>query len=88
MLDLPAGQRPSTQACRQPPEGLEQQAWILHSTLVQLAPTSPDLNPIENVWSWMEAKVDESACTRWADFKAAVHMACKEVPQTMVDNLY
>ena len=36
----------------------------------------------------MEAKVDESACKSWAGFKAAVHMACKEVPQTMVDNLY
>ena len=51
-------------------------------------PNSPDLNPIENVWSWMEAKVDESACKSWADFKAVVHMACKEVPQTMVDNRY
>jgi len=51
-------------------------------------PNSPDLNPLENVWGWMEARINELGCESWADFKAAVHRLCREVPQTMVDNLY
>jgi hypothetical protein len=51
-------------------------------------PNSPDLNPIENVWGWMEAKINQLGCKSWADFKAAVHRVCEEIPQTMVDNLY
>jgi RNase P/RNase MRP subunit POP5 len=51
-------------------------------------PNSPDLNPLENVWGWMEARINELGCDSWADFKAAVHRICREVPQTMVDNLY
>jgi hypothetical protein len=51
-------------------------------------PNSPDLNPIENVWGWMEARINQLGCKSWADFKRAVHRTCKEVPQTMVDNLY
>ena len=51
-------------------------------------PNSPDLNPIENVWGWMEAKINRLGCNNWAAFKAAVHRVCKEVPQGMVSNLY
>jgi hypothetical protein len=36
----------------------------------------------------MEARINELGCESWADFKAAVHRICTEVPQTMVDNLY
>jgi hypothetical protein len=63
-----------------------------HGSSVQLLqnwpPNSPDLNPIENVWGWMGAKINQLGCKSWAEFKAAVHRICKEVPQTMVDNLY
>ena len=51
-------------------------------------PNSPDLNPIENVWGWMEARINQLGCKSWADYKKAVHRTCKEVPQTMVDNLF
>ena len=51
-------------------------------------PNSPDLNPIENVWGWMEARINQLGCKSWADYKKAVHRTCKEVPQTMVGNLF
>jgi hypothetical protein len=63
-----------------------------HGSSVQLLqnwpPNSPDLNPIENVWGWMEAKINRLGCSNWAEFKAAVHRICKEVPQGMINNLY
>jgi hypothetical protein len=65
---------------------------IKHGSSVQLLekwpPNSPDLNPIENIWGWMEAKVNMLGCNSWIEFKAAVHRICREVPRTMVDNLY
>jgi len=51
-------------------------------------PNSPDLNPIENVWGWMEGQVNKLACKSWAAYKQAVHKICGAVPQTMVNNLY
>ena len=42
-------------------------AWnSLHGSAVELLPnwppTSPDLNPIEIVWGWMEAKINDTGC--------------------------
>jgi hypothetical protein len=36
----------------------------------------------------LEAKINQLGCKSWAEFKAAVHRICEEIPQTMVDNLY
>jgi len=68
-------------------------AWnSKHAASVKLMknwpPNSPDLNPIENVWGWMEAKINKEGCSSWAEFKAAVRKACSQVPLTMVANLY
>ena len=35
-------------------------------------PNSPDLNLIENVWAWVQARVDEKGCKNFAEFKAEV----------------
>ena len=51
-------------------------------------PNSPDQNPTENVWGWMEAKVNALEYTSWSEFNAAVHIICKEVTPTMMENLY
>ena len=52
------------------------------------SPNSPDQNPTENVWGWMEAKVNALKYTTWSEFNAAVHIICKEVTPTMMENLY
>ena len=51
-------------------------------------PNSPDLNPTENFWGWMEAKVNALEYTTWSEFNAAVHIICNEVTPTMMENLY
>ena len=51
-------------------------------------PHSPDLNPIENVWSWVQRKVQEKACANFEEFKYEVLKTFKELPKQMIDNLY
>lgn len=63
-----------------------------HGSRVQVLanwpPNSPDLNPIENVWSWVEGKVNEMGCTSFEHFKQAVEDTIKSVPQSMLTNLF
>ena len=35
-------------------------------------PNSPDLNIIENVWAWAQAKVDATVCHNFVEFQATV----------------
>jgi hypothetical protein len=66
--------------------------WSLQqpSTCELLAPWpphSPDLNPIENVWSWVQAEVDKLGCATLEEFKAAVVNTLASVPLQMCRNL-
>lgn len=49
---------------------------------------SPDLNLIENIWSYVERKVDALGCKTFPEFKAAVLLQIKNVPQRVIRNLY
>ena len=51
-------------------------------------PNSPDLNLIENVWGYVQAKVDELGCKSFEDFRKAVHGQFAAVPLSMLTNLY
>lgn len=42
-------------------------------------PNSPYLNPIENVWSWVQSQVDAKGCKTFEDFKAEVIKELKNV---------
>lgn len=50
-------------------------------------PHSPDLNPIENVWAWVQAKVDRMGCKTFEDFQQAVIETLAKVPKKMCSNL-
>jgi transposase-like protein len=51
-------------------------------------PNNPDLNIIENVWAWAQAKVNATACHSFEEFKQIVVKTLSEVPQSMLDNLF
>ena len=62
-----------------------------HSSSVQLLqpwpPSSPDLNPIENVWGYVQKRVNELGCDTFPEFEAAVLDEIKNVPKSMLVNL-
>jgi transposase len=50
-------------------------------------PNSPDLNLIENVWAYVQGKVDALGCQSFEEFKNAVHHQFAVVPLSMLRNL-
>jgi transposase len=50
-------------------------------------PNSPDLSPIENVWGYVQAKVNARGCKTFHEFKQAVLSELKAVPKDMLKNL-
>jgi hypothetical protein len=68
-------------------------AWVqahpgMHvSVLCGWPGNSPDLNPIENLWAWAQAKVDEQGCTTFDEFKQCVVHTLQGVPKQMLQNL-
>jgi transposase len=51
-------------------------------------PSSPDLNPIENVWAIVQARVNRRGPETFEDFKAAVIQELKGLSQQTISNLY
>jgi DDE superfamily endonuclease len=51
-------------------------------------PSSPDLNPIENVWAIVQARVNKRGPQTFEDFKAAVIQELKGLSQQTINNLY
>lgn len=70
------------------------QAWNqkhpgVHVTLLQGWPgSSPDLNCIENLWAWAEAKVNAMGCKDVEDFKKSVIETLQNVPQQLLQGLW
>lgn len=50
-------------------------------------PNSPDLNPIENVWAYVQARVNAKGCKTFAEFKAAVRQELRDIPKAMLSAL-
>lgn len=51
-------------------------------------PNSPDLNPIENVWAYVQRKVNARGCSTFEQFKQAVLDELAAVPQKQISRLY
>ena len=50
--------------------------------------SSPDLNLIENVWAYVQARVDARGCSNFEQFTQAVLAECQAVPSRMLANLF
>ena len=48
---------------------------------------SPDLNPIENLWVWIDRKLQEKPIKNLAELKQAVHEAWLNVPIDLCQKL-
>jgi hypothetical protein len=51
-------------------------------------PTSPALNIIENVWAYVQRKVDARGCRDFDSFKQAVLQEWQAVPKQVLAKLY
>ena len=58
------------------------------SLLPNWPPNSPDLNPIEHVWAYVQRRVNRRRCDTFADFQKAVLSELKAVPKEVIDALY
>jgi transposase len=60
-----------------------------HVTVLQKwPPNSPDLSPIENVWAYVQAKVNALGCESFGDFQVKVVSLLKNLPHRMRKNLF
>lgn len=50
-------------------------------------PNSPDLNPIENLWGWVQARVNALGCQTFEQFCQAVKDQLADVPTSLLVNL-
>lgn len=51
-------------------------------------PSSPDLSLIENVWAYLQAKMDARGCKSFTEFKAALEIEAKSISVTYTSRLF
>lgn len=63
-----------------------------HGTSISLLPnwppSSPDLSLIENVWGYMQARLNARGCKTFQEFQAAVHQEARDISRDHARNLF
>lgn len=55
--------------------------------LANYPPNSPDLNPIENLWAYVQKKVDAAGCKTFQEFKNCVVKSIERAPKSLLKAL-
>jgi hypothetical protein len=58
------------------------------SLLPSWPPSSPDLSLIENVWAYLQARMNAKGCKTFAEFKSELKKEMKAVPQSYTKKLF
>ena len=58
------------------------------SVLPDWPPNSPDLNPIENIWGWVQQEVNKKGCKSFEEFKKEVEWKLGHVPMAHLQHHY
>jgi transposase len=56
--------------------------------LAKWPPNSPDLSPIENLWGWLQRRVDQKGCNSFEEYKQAVLSELAAVPKQHLVNMF
>jgi hypothetical protein len=67
------------------------QQWLSDHTVEQLPwwpANSPDMNPIENVWGWMEKNLKDRQCRTNDELWNAVQDAWDAIPMSQITSLF
>lgn len=64
-------------------------SWLLYNCphVIETPPQSPDINPIENLWNYLDAKVREHEISSKTELKSALLEEWEKIPPSFCEKL-
>jgi len=66
------------------------QNWLKEKKLSVLTwpPNSPDLNPIENMWAWLDIQIGKAEISSLNDLHLVINETLRKIPIEIINNLF